>query len=331
MKSMILCSLLFFFIFACSAVYWMKMESLRTLHRFLNRQFTAEDIIKSNTGIFLVETTEKLEPSPLAVCAVESTARTYPNRSVYFFMKGLTKDMTVTDSSFYKAIPLLSSIENVHLLPLYFEDVFKDTPLDPWYQKVNPAKEKYWAHVSSDAFRFAIIWKYGGIYMDTDIISMRPIPEVDFLASQGAQVVNGAIFGFQRHYQFLWDCMEDFVKNYKGEIWGHQGPGLITRVIKRQCEMPVFKGTEDTTCGDFFILNPQRFYPIPFPAWERYFQVWNPSDTFNSSYALHLWNFMNHNNKRVIAGSGSVAENLFKKHCPLTYDFIVKPTSRKYT
>ncbi|XP_030050258.1 uncharacterized protein LOC115463679 isoform X2 [Microcaecilia unicolor] len=147
MKSMILCPLLFFFIFACSAVYWMKTDSLWTLHRFLNRQFTAEDIIKSrqftaediiksNMGIFMVETTEKLELSPLAACAIESAAQTYPDRSVYFFMKGLTKDMTITKSSFYKAIPLLSSIENVYILPLYFEDIFKDTPLDPWYQKV---------------------------------------------------------------------------------------------------------------------------------------------------------------------------------------------------
>ncbi|XP_030050251.1 alpha-1,4-N-acetylglucosaminyltransferase-like isoform X1 [Microcaecilia unicolor] len=342
MKSMILCPLLFFFIFACSAVYWMKTDSLWTLHRFLNRQFTAEDIIKSrqftaediiksNMGIFMVETTEKLELSPLAACAIESAAQTYPDRSVYFFMKGLTKDMTITKSSFYKAIPLLSSIENVYILPLYFEDIFKDTPLDPWYQKVNPAKEKYWAHVSSDAFRLAMVWKYGGIYMDSDMISLRPIPKVDFLALEDPNFCNNAAFGFQRHYQFLWDCMEDFVKNYRGEIWGQQGPKLLTRMVERQCGMPVVKGTEDATCGNFSILNPQRFYPIPCSAWEKYFQVWNPSDTFNSSYALHLWNYMNHNNKMVIAGSGSVAENLFKKHCPVTYDFIVKPTSRKYT
>ncbi|XP_030050268.1 alpha-1,4-N-acetylglucosaminyltransferase-like [Microcaecilia unicolor] len=324
MKLWILCLSLFFLIFICSAVYWMKTESLRTLHRFLNRQFTAEDIIKSNTGIFFAETTEKLEPSPLAVCAIESAARTYPNRSVYFYMKGLTKDMTVNKSSFYKAIPLLSSIANVHILPLDFEDVFKDTPLYPWYQKVNPAQEQFWTHVSSDGFRLAVVWKYGGIYMDTDIISMRPIPEDDFLALAPTKSCSSAVFGFQRHYQFLWDCMEDFVKNYRGEIWGQQGPRLLTRMIVRQYGMPVVKGTEDATCGDFSILNPQRFFPIPYPAWERYFQVWNPNDTFKSSYALHLWNFMNKGRKKVIAGSNSLAENLFIKYCPHTYQFIVR-------
>ncbi|XP_029473163.1 alpha-1,4-N-acetylglucosaminyltransferase-like [Rhinatrema bivittatum] len=194
---------------------------------------------------------------------------------------------------------------------------------------VNPDKEHFWTHISADGFRLAMIWKNGGIYMDTDIISMRPIQEVDFLAAEGSRDCSNGIFGFQRHYQYLWECMEDFVKNYNGAIWGQQGPRLLTRVLARQCELPVFKHVEDVTCGNISILHPQRFYPIPYPAWRRYFEVWDPHGTFNNSYALHLWNFMNKGTKKVIAGSNTVAENLFIKYCPLTYEFIVKATPRK--
>nr|XP_033772098.1 alpha-1,4-N-acetylglucosaminyltransferase-like isoform X2 [Geotrypetes seraphini]XP_033772110.1 alpha-1,4-N-acetylglucosaminyltransferase-like isoform X2 [Geotrypetes seraphini]XP_033772117.1 alpha-1,4-N-acetylglucosaminyltransferase-like isoform X2 [Geotrypetes seraphini]XP_033772127.1 alpha-1,4-N-acetylglucosaminyltransferase-like isoform X2 [Geotrypetes seraphini]XP_033772134.1 alpha-1,4-N-acetylglucosaminyltransferase-like isoform X2 [Geotrypetes seraphini]XP_033772144.1 alpha-1,4-N-ace len=334
MKLWITCSLFIFF-FISSTFFW--MQPLKTVHKFMQKQLTSnvskplssDVIIKSNTGIFFVETTEKLEPSPLAVCAVESASQTYPDRTIYFFMKGLTKNMTITKSSFYKAIPLLSSMENVNILPLDLEEVVQDTPLYPWYQKVNPAKEQYWKHVSSDGFRLAVIWKYGGIYMDTDIVSLKPVQEINFLAVQDYQIVNSAILGFQKHHQFLWDCMEDFVKNYRGGIWGHQGPGLVTRMIERHCGMTVFKGTEDIICRDFSILNTQRFYPVPYQTWERYFQVWNPKDSFNNSYALHLWNFMNKNNKRVIIGSNSVVENLFMKRCPRTYELIIKHASRK--
>ncbi|XP_029473162.1 alpha-1,4-N-acetylglucosaminyltransferase-like [Rhinatrema bivittatum] len=306
------------------------MKHSWTLYRSLYNQPTVKVAnIESNHGIFFAETTENLEVSSLVVCAIESASRTYPNRSIYFFMKGLTEDMTITKSSFYKAIPLLSSIKNVKILPLNFENVFKDTPLLPWYQKVNPVKESYWTHISSDGFRLAMIWKHGGIYMDTDIISMRPIQEVDFLAAPRSQNCSNGIFGFQRHYQYLWECMEDFVKNYNGAIWGQQGPRLLTRVLARQCELPVFKHVEDATCGNISILHPQRFYPIPYLAWRRYFEVWDPRGTFNNSYALHLWNFMNKDMKKVTAGSNTVAENLFIKYCPLTYEFIVKATPRK--
>ncbi|XP_029473161.1 alpha-1,4-N-acetylglucosaminyltransferase-like [Rhinatrema bivittatum] len=306
------------------------MKQSWTLYRSLYKQSTVEFAsIESNRGIFFVETTEKLDISSLVACAIESASRTYPNRSIYFFMKGLTEDMTIFKSSFYKAIPLLSSIRNVYILPLNFGNVFKDTPLLPWYQKVNPAKERFWTHTSADGFRLAMIWKHGGIYMDTDFISMRPIQEVDFLAAQGSRDCSNGIFGFQRHYQYLWECMEDFVKNYNGASWGHQGPQLFTRVLARQCELPVFKHVEDATCGNISFLHPHRFYPIPYPSWRQYFEVWNPQGTFNNSYALHLWNFMNRGTKKVIAGSNTMAENLFIKYCPLTYEFIVKATPRK--
>nr|XP_033772025.1 alpha-1,4-N-acetylglucosaminyltransferase-like [Geotrypetes seraphini]XP_033772034.1 alpha-1,4-N-acetylglucosaminyltransferase-like [Geotrypetes seraphini]XP_033772043.1 alpha-1,4-N-acetylglucosaminyltransferase-like [Geotrypetes seraphini] len=327
MKSRILCSLLFVFI--CSTIYWMNMEPLWTLYKSMTKQLTAEGTIKPDHGIFFVETTEKLEPSSLVVCAVESASQMYPKRTIYFFMKGLAKGETINKNSFYKAIQLLSSIKNIQILPLDFEEVFNNTPLYSWYQKVNPATETFWPHVSADGFRLAMIWKYGGMYMDTDIISLKPVPEVDFLAFENVDIINNAVFGFQRHDQFLWDCMEDFVKNYRGYMWGHQGPRLLTRVIKRQCEISGFKDVGDITCRNISILNTRRFYPLPHPAWERYFQVWNPHDTFNNSYGLHLWNFKNKNNKQVIPGSNSVAENLFMKHCPLTYEFIVKHASRK--
>nr|XP_033813562.1 alpha-1,4-N-acetylglucosaminyltransferase-like [Geotrypetes seraphini] len=328
MKPWIQFPLLFFFIFTCSAVFWMNKKSSWTLHNFFYQQMTIKDVIEPDIGIFFAETTENLEPSSTVVCAIESAARTYPNRFVYFFMKGLTKDMTVTKNSFYKAIPLLSSIENIHILPLNFEKIFKDTPLLPWYQKVNPAKEFYWTHVSADGFRLAMVWKYGGIYMDTDIITIRPIPEVNFLAAEGSKDCSNGVFGFERHYQYLWDCMVDFVRNYRGAIWGQQGPSLLTRVLAKQCELPVFKDIQDSTCGNISILNPQRFYPIPYPAWRRYYDVWNPHETFNNSYALHLWNFMNKGKMKVIPKSNSLAENLFIKYCPLTYKFIVKSASK---
>ncbi|XP_029473164.1 alpha-1,4-N-acetylglucosaminyltransferase-like [Rhinatrema bivittatum] len=306
---------LLFIIFICSTVYWMNMKHSWTLYRSLYHQSTVEVAsIEPNRGIFFAETTEKLEISSLVACAIESASRTYPNRSIYFFMKGLTEDMTIFKSSFYKAIPLLSSIRNVYILPLNFGNVFKDTPLLPWYQKVITHKERFWAHVSAEACRLALIWKYGGIYMDTNIISMKLIPEEDFIATETAQDCSSGVFGFQQSHQFLWGCMEDYVKNYEGAIWGQQCPHLLIYMMKRLCHLDKFQNWEDSNCKNISILYPQNLYRIPYPDWGRYFEIWDPKGTFADFHAIPLLNIFKKNNAKLTTIN----------HCPLTYKTFVK-------
>uniref|UniRef100_K7FH36 Alpha-1,4-N-acetylglucosaminyltransferase-like n=1 Tax=Pelodiscus sinensis TaxID=13735 RepID=K7FH36_PELSI len=282
------------------------------------------DDVSQKSGIIFVEATDRLLIPPLVSCSVESAARAYPDRPVLFFVKGM-KNNTWRDSvSTSPAFTLLSAMENVFLLPFEMETVFQDTPLLPWYHKVNPAQERYWLHVSSDASRLALIWKYGGIYMDTDVISIRPISLENFLTAEDFQFAGSAIFGFSRHHKFIWDCMEDFVQNYRGEIWGHQGPRLLTRMLKALCPVTNFHNVEDINCQNISYLHPQRFYPIPCGEWNRYFQVWEKSPEFNNSYSMHVWNYMNREHKPVVAGSNTLLENLYKTYCPTTYKALIQ-------
>ncbi|NXX85635.1 A4GCT acetylglucosaminyltransferase, partial [Urocolius indicus] len=287
---------------------------------------TPEQVLSLGKSIIFLETTERLEPPPLVSCSVESAARIYPERPVILFMKGLTNHTPLDLNSSYTAFSLLSSMRNVFIFPLQMETVFQETPLLPWYNQVVPEEEKNWVHVSSDASRLALIWKYGGIYMDTDVISIRPIPEGSFLAAQKSQFSSNGIFGFPARHKFIWDCMENFVLKYNGNLWGNQGPYLMTRMLKTICNLTDFQGTEDHSCPNISFLNPQRFYPIPYPAWSRYYKVWDKSPDFSHSYALHLWNFMNHNRKVVVAGSNTLAEKLYKAYCPTTYQDLIQNT-----
>ncbi|XP_069474141.1 alpha-1,4-N-acetylglucosaminyltransferase-like [Ambystoma mexicanum] len=276
-------------------------------------------------GIFFIETSDRMVLPSLVTCSIESAARTYPDRPVYFLMKGLREDTTISLTSSYRAVSLLASLKNVHILPLRFEDLFQDTPLQSWHQKVNPAKQRYWTHHVSDACREVLLWKYGGIYMDTDVISIRQIPVEDFLAAESPTLCSSAVLGFRQHHPFLWECMEDYVKNYNGDIWIQQGPLLYTRVAAKFCEMPNFEKVGDAMCSSFSYLQPKRFFPISYDKWFHYFSVWDKNrDIFNNSYALHFWNYMNKEQRSVTAGSNTVAEYIFKKYCPATYDVFVK-------
>ncbi|KAJ1088993.1 hypothetical protein NDU88_002147, partial [Pleurodeles waltl] len=109
---------------SCHTPHAIKLDSADR-----NLQYTP-----TSPGIFFVETSERMVLPSLAACSIESAARTYPNRPVYFLMKGLSEDTSIQLKSDYRVISLLSSMKNVHILPLRFEALFQDTPLQSWYQ-----------------------------------------------------------------------------------------------------------------------------------------------------------------------------------------------------
>ncbi|XP_068089378.1 alpha-1,4-N-acetylglucosaminyltransferase-like [Hyperolius riggenbachi] len=267
-----------------------------------------------------METTDRMEPPPLVLCAIESAARIYPDRPVVYFMKGLGNITTQDEEDKARQnFPSLSSFPNVYFFPLRMEELFNKTPLISWFQKVDPKKERYWIHVLSDACRFSLVWRYGGIYMDTDIISVQPIPKDHFVAPQNAEEFSSGVFGLSPNHDLAWEFMENFVQNYRGEVWGYQGPGVVTRVLKKECKDTKISMENDVICGNLTYLKPERFYPISYYNWKRYFEVWDNLPTFNKSYGLHLWNFLNNDKKTMEPGSNTLVEHLYKNNCPFVY------------
>ncbi|XP_006177522.1 alpha-1,4-N-acetylglucosaminyltransferase [Camelus ferus] len=311
---------------ACGFLYQLSLKSSFLFFHLLpyKSQQGLGALLGHGRCIVFLETSERTEPSPLVSCAVESAAKTYPEQPVLLLMKGLNNSTQLFPNSTSPAFSLLSAIDNVFLFPLDMKSLFEDTPLFSWYTRINSNKERNWLYVSSDASRLAIIWKYGGVYMDTDVISIRPIPEENFLAAQDSQFSSNGVFGFLPHHPFLWECMENFVENYNPGIWGHQGPNLMTRILRVWCKLRDFQEVSDLKCLNLSFLHPQRFYPISFRAWRRYYEVWDTEPSFNNSYALHLWNYMNKEGRVVVRGSNTLVENLYRKHCPRTYRDLIQ-------
>ncbi|XP_012519008.1 PREDICTED: alpha-1,4-N-acetylglucosaminyltransferase [Propithecus coquereli] len=318
---------------ACGFLYQLTLKSgclFSCLPPFKSQQ-GLDALLSHGRSIVFLETSERMEPPPMVSCAVESAARIYPKRPVVFFMKGLNYSTQLPSNSTHPAFSLLSAIDNVFLFPLDMKRLFEDTPLFSWYTQINASAEGNWLHVSSDASRLAIIWKHGGIYMDTDVISIRPIPEENFLAAQASQFSSNGVFGFLPHHPFLWECMENFIEHYNSHIWGNQGPNLMTRMLRVWCKLGDFQELNDLRCLNLSFLHPQRFYPISYPEWRRYYEVWDTDPSFNDSYALHLWNYMNQEGKTVVRGSNTLLENLYRKHCPRTYRVLIQGPEESVT
>ncbi|XP_072429315.1 alpha-1,4-N-acetylglucosaminyltransferase-like [Chiloscyllium punctatum] len=304
----------------------------------MSGQVTAENtvIVKhphptTEPGIMFLQSSSELNPSPLTICSIESAARLNPNKPVYYFMRGFTGKVSAYREPEYKGIRLLSSFKNVIILPLNPKELFSNTPLAGWYAKVDPSTELYWIISLSDGCRIALLWKYGGNYLDTDIISIKPLLFHNFLCAELGNYANNAALGFNRSHSFIESCLWDFVENYNGAVWGQQGPELMTRMLKKWCETDNLHNVLNKECKGIKYLSNNWFYPVPYPDWKKYFEkdTWKGNDDeiekkFSQTIGVHFWNSLSRRHKFQIKGSRSLIEYFFYKYCPSTYETLPK-------
>ncbi len=160
----------------------------------------------------------------------------------------------------------------------------------------------------TDWFRYEMLYKEGGIWVDTDVICIKPIDfsfEL-FFGKEDWNVYNGAILGAipeQKIIRFLGDqaaSPNDFLPydtfrdkrrklkrkylqgNKQGNIkWGETGPDGLTKAVK-------YMGLENHA------LPHTYFYPIHSKCWYSIFdETFSSFEThFPDTYAIHLWNEM---------------------------------------
>ncbi|XP_005040313.1 PREDICTED: lactosylceramide 4-alpha-galactosyltransferase-like [Ficedula albicollis] len=268
-------------------------------------------------NVFFVETSKQTAPSYLFSCSVESAARTHPASRVVVFMRGLAKKNTSLPKHW--AFSLLSCFPNVEFRPLNLIELFSGTPLAQWYLWPLRHWEPYFFPVLSDACRIVLMWKFGGIYLDTDFIVLRNLQNLtNALGIQDHDVLNGAFLSFTPKHKFMELCMQDFVQDYNGWVWGHQGPELLTRVFKKWCHI---RTIESMSCQGVRALAPEVVYPIPWQGWKKLFEAVSASEfhkLLQNTYAVHVWNKLSHKTKLEIPSQALLAQ-LYSQFCPATY------------
>ncbi|NXK88389.1 A4GAT galactosyltransferase, partial [Formicarius rufipectus] len=271
----------------------------------------------SKGNVFFVETSEQINPGYLFSCSVESAARANPKASVVVLMRGLARGNTSLPEHW--VFSLLSCFPNVQIRPLDLSELFSGTPLQQWYSRPLRSWEPYFLPVLSDACRIVLMWKYGGIYLDTDFIVLKNLENLtNSLGIQSEDVLNGAFLSFQPKHEFMQLCMEDFVKNYNIWIWGHQGPELLTRVFKRWCSIRTIRSM---SCKGVRALDPETVYPIPWQNWKKLFEATSAVEfhkLLKNTYAVHVWNKLSHDARLEIHSQALLAQ-LYSQFCPATY------------
>lgn len=93
--------------------------------------------------------------------------------------------------------------------------LFKNTPLEKWWENTGKSLKNDKFRFLSDAARLALLYKLGGIYFDTDVITMgdfSKLNDVVFINYARSHISNGMIImkAFHPFLKLAMQTMADF-------------------------------------------------------------------------------------------------------------------------
>ena len=96
---------------------------------------------------------------------------------------------------------------------------------------------RHWYTSFSNVYRLLVLWKIGGIYMDTDMLVTKPFYDLDRaigFQDPARRMVNNAMLIFKEPGNpYVWRCLVEISSNYSTTLWGANGPSLVSRVWRR--------------------------------------------------------------------------------------------------
>nr|XP_018901557.1 PREDICTED: lactosylceramide 4-alpha-galactosyltransferase-like [Bemisia tabaci] len=289
--------------------------------------------VKPNS-IFFVETScrhgNNLGLTVRQACTYESTARAHPNSEILILFPApvfLGEDPL-------PHIKEVLSLPNLKLLRVNVERYMKDTPLENFDFVTKMGRSKFSMSHASDYLRFVTLWKYGGTYLDSDFIVIRPLNSIDnFIAAEDENRVNVAVLNVNISSEIGKYAAEEFLKEsirrFNPREWAENGPGSATGVIKRICKETRTRRMTREKCKGFTVYTPppeSPFYPTAL-KWRFFFNEWVDWKYFDKikreSIALHMLGHLS-DTKRIKKGARKPYDILAREFCPKVYATIKK-------
>ncbi|GFZ03082.1 alpha 1,4-glycosyltransferase family protein [Actinidia rufa] len=248
--------------------------------------------------------------------AVESLFRSHPHGCLIIVSNSMDSSRGVEILR-----PFLDKGFHVNSISPDFDYLLKHTVAESWFNRlrkgdVDPGEVSLGQNLSN-LLRLALLYKFGGVYIDTDVILLKSLSKLRNVI--GAQTIdletgnwsrlNNAVMVFDKGHPLLYKFIEEFALTFDGNKWGHNGPYLVSRVVSRVKGRPGF---------DFDVLSPMAFYPVD---WSRISGLfWGPRNETHlkwlsgklnhirsQSYAVHLWN---RQSRKIDIEQGSIIDHL---------------------
>ncbi|KZV39619.1 lactosylceramide 4-alpha-galactosyltransferase [Dorcoceras hygrometricum] len=253
--------------------------------------------------------------------AAESLFQTNPRSCLVIVSRSMD-----SRKGYQKFEPLITRGYRIRAITPDLWELLKNTPGETWLTDIkNGSRDPGVIPLPqnlSNLIRLAVLYRYGGVYLDTDFIVLKDFSSLrNSIGAQSADVngnwsrLNNALLAFDKKHPLVYKFIEEFSTTFNGNKWGHNGPYLVSRVV-------------NSTVGEiqhtnFTVMPTTAFYPVDWIQIGRFFS--RPNDTdgeklvestvrrlHQSTYAVHLWN---RQSKKLQVEEGSVIWRLLSQHC----------------
>ncbi|KAH8363587.1 hypothetical protein KR084_011796 [Drosophila pseudotakahashii] len=286
----------------------------------------------SGRSIFFHETTnfqrdEKIRLihlTPREACAIESAALHNPRLTVFVLFAGATHRLSKGDL----LIKALSQYKNIRLRHLNVWRYAAGSPIEKWLKNGKLFKSKYLFPHVSDLLRYVTLYKYGGFYLDLDVVVLKSLEKMppNFTGAESNKSLACGVMKMSSNglgHKMASQCLRDLQANYDANKWGNSGPGVITRVAKKQCSTDSVRSmiSNPKRCKGFKVYDPKAFYAIPWLQWKDFFQPNRINVTMkriSKSPVIHVWNKFSRGWKLKTKDQCAYTK-LAKLHCPKAF------------
>ena len=93
--------------------------------------------------------------------------------------------------------------------------------------------------LSKGSIRYLLLYQYGGVYQDTDVILLRHLPQhANFLGVEywSLNRLGAGVIKFQPKHEVVQNILEYLAANFSGSKWGANGPLVLDGVVRRLWE-----------------------------------------------------------------------------------------------
>ncbi|CAH2078493.1 unnamed protein product [Thlaspi arvense] len=182
------------------------------------------------------------------------------------------------------------------------DELLRDTPThvfaSVWFDW---RKTKFYPTHYSELVRLAALYKYGGIYLDSDVIVLGPLSSLKNtlgVEDQAAgESLNGAVMSFEKKSSFLLECLNEYYLTYDDKCVRCNGADLLTRVAKRFLNGKNRRMTQQELnirpFSVFFPISSQQitsYFAYPATEDEKSQQEGLFKKIINESLTFHFWN-----------------------------------------
>ena len=146
-----------------------------------------------------------------------------------------------------------------------------------------------------DYYRYLLLYCFGGIYMDTDILLRQSVNHFhNVIPMESVHIANGGFLAFDRFNPVLKYCLNEIPRVHDPFKWGSLGPDVVTSAWN------VFgNGTQinqQTKRIQLTILSQQSFFSIHWLKWQDYVNKKITIDEYNQrgnvEYGYHFWGML---------------------------------------